>query len=1222
MRLRISKIIFIFICLAALFSFTVMQVFAVPTITGKVVMAGSGQGIGGVWVKWMEDYGTPYQSAYRYDQTDVNGVYSFPDLANMPVGTVNKMVQNQLDTNFDNVPDDYELYVNESSPIPNASNGATFDQHFNAANSPHAYIQMIPVTLSGNSSIVSNITLNDADTTLTLPDIVFTPSATSSASPTPAPIYSISGKVYIDSNKDGNIDNKEPDYKGATINLTGDKSSVTTTDSNGNYSFTGLLAGTYTVTIATPVGYSTTTSSSSNINLSKNQTVYFGLAKAVTGAGCAASIKGSVINDLNLDGNLDSGEASISNWTVSLSAADLPSPLNTKTDSSGQYTFSNLCTDTFTVTQSIPSPWITTKSQSVVMNVNDGNNYTNVNFYVAQKFSVSGHAFLDPNGDGILTSNSSGFRGIIVLLIGSTGAGPIFRQVTTPADGFYSFTDLPVGDYKLLFGIVDGYRSTTANAVNINLINNQIFDYGLTPSSLIKVGGVCNNTTLDIMLVMDHSGSMSQADAATGKPKIEEARSAANAFVDIVMQFLPTARIGIVQFSDSNNFNINNTGNSYPSSLLTNPTNDKTILHSIIDSLTATGATCHQCGVKLANESLNSATRPNTQKMIIFLTDGLANRTADDPGVAIDPAAAENSAMNDIIDGVNSQNIIYNTIGQGANGIEADNIDEEFLIAIANTNGGSYYNNPTNGDLQAIFQAILSSSIPTGAITGFVFNDKDLSASFTTGDEFIPNMPIILTGGNLPANLTTKSDANGNYGFFGLCDSNFTGTNKSYTVSEVSTPPWLLTTAGSYTLTIQGGAEYKNNNFGNRFGYYVTGFVFNDLNKNRIRESSDENFAEKITINSKGSVVNGIVSVNPDGSYKVDGLYPGSYIISYTSGIPKGYNLIWPVNGPPPSYSVNVGPGCSVDKTTGSSCTNDQNIINLNFAISNSVPWIQSYGLDSRFDNGITNFVPPGTACGGGAYASGTENSFKTPGVIFSGDSSSDFGQGRASDKNWVVGGMSYPEVFKNNSTLKTSTKNLLASATKTGIYPTALETAVPGNQCGNPANRCNLQSLKKGFYRTTGDLDLSHPVNFGSGNYVIIADGTISISKNITVSPGATLLLAAGHDIIIDPSVSAPANTCPVPAGQIQGIYSADHNIIIEGNNGDCLKKADTMINIDGAFIVNAAKSGGTFQNKRDLCGDNRKYPSLTVKTRPDFILNTPGILTTQQVISHEEAP
>lgn len=118
-----------------------------------------------------------------------------------------------------------------------------------------------------------------------------------------------------------------------------------------------------------------------------------------------------------------------------------------------------------------------------------------------------------------------------------------------------------------------------------------------------------------------------------------------------------------------------------------------------------------------------------------------------------------------------------------------------------------------------------------------------------------------------------------------------------------------------------------------------------------------------------------------------------------------------------------------------------------------------------------------------------------------------------------------------------------------------------------------------------------------------------------------STALFSAAQDILIDKSVGAPADSCPVPEGQLQGFFSADRNFTVHGIN-DCVSGKDVMLNIDGSIILNAAGQGGTFINQRDLCADDQLYPSLTVQARLDLILNAPNFLKEQQTISHEVVP
>lgn len=400
--------------------------------------------------------------------------------------------------------------------------------------------------------------------------------------------------------------------------------------------------------------------------------------------------------------------------------------------------------------------------------------------------------------------------------------------------------------------------------------------------------------------------------------------------------------------------------------------------------------------------------------------------------------------------------------------------------------------------------------------------------------------------------------------------------------------------------------------------YTISGNIFIDANKSKLKDFGENNHLaapsiEVIDVSTNNPA--GVISVWENGIYSVANLVEGTYRVSYIS-VPAGYSMVWPS---PPNLQVTVGPACDVvDPTTGGSCTGF-NVANLNFAITDLMPWIQTYGLDLRIDDGFTNLQPSNTTvdadCGGGSYASGGNS----PGIIFSGDGSPDFGQGLPSGENWVVGGMSYPEVFHSATPLKTSTQSLLAAAEKAGIAVVPLETI---NQCDDPSNGCNLSSMNtSGFYHTSSDVKIDKNKTFNNGNYVIVSDGTITFTGNRTIKvQNDTTVIFSARNIIIDSSIGAASNTCPVPEGQIQGIFSADRDIIVEGNDGDCTGGADEMLNVEGTLIANAARMGGSLQNKRDLCEDNPIYPSLTIKARPDFILHIPGFLNRQNSISYED--
>jgi len=59
-------------------------------------------------------------------------------------------------------------------------------------------------------------------------------------------------------------------------------------------------------------------------------------------------------------------------------------------------------------------------------------------------------------------------------------------------------------------------------------------------------------------------------------------------------------------------------------------------------------------------------------------------------------------------------------------------------------------------------------------------------------------------------------------------------------------------------------------NFGFKFGYTISGKIFNDINKNKIQDAGDEDYTgpASITIIPSG----GVVTINPDNSYIIQGL--------------------------------------------------------------------------------------------------------------------------------------------------------------------------------------------------------------------------------------------------------------------------------------------------------------------------------------------------------------
>jgi serine-aspartate repeat-containing protein C/D/E len=191
-------------------------------------------------------------------------------------------------------------------------------------------------------------------------------------------------RVWIDSDRDGVQDSNEVGVTGVAVTLAGagtdgvfgtgdDISRSTTTDSNGNYLFTGLAAGQYQVTFGGKTGYQFTTAnvgsdatdSDANANTGKSQVVTLGYGETnlTVDAGLRDSLTGAIGDRVwhddpaNASGSYSAGYANgiqdtsepygLAGVRVYLYKSDTSSGGGTLvgsmvTDSSGYYRFNNL----------------------------------------------------------------------------------------------------------------------------------------------------------------------------------------------------------------------------------------------------------------------------------------------------------------------------------------------------------------------------------------------------------------------------------------------------------------------------------------------------------------------------------------------------------------------------------------------------------------------------------------------------------------------------------------------------------------------------------------------------------------------------------------------------------------------------------------------------------------------------------------------------------------
>ena len=179
---------------------------------------------------------------------------------------------------------------------------------------------------------------------------------------------SLGNKVWEDTNRNGLQDQGEAGIANVVVKLydcSGNFISQTTTDANGNYLFSNLTAGDYSVQFMKPAGYIFTTkdansngsdASDSDADVTTGKTICINLLAGVNDmtwdAGlykeCKNKIGDFVWHDSNVNGIQDADEKGIAGVTVEL-LQGTSVIATTTTDASGKYEFANLNDGTYGV---------------------------------------------------------------------------------------------------------------------------------------------------------------------------------------------------------------------------------------------------------------------------------------------------------------------------------------------------------------------------------------------------------------------------------------------------------------------------------------------------------------------------------------------------------------------------------------------------------------------------------------------------------------------------------------------------------------------------------------------------------------------------------------------------------------------------------------------------------------------------------------------------------
>ena len=375
----------------------------------------------------------------------------------------------------------------------------------------------------------------------------------------------VSGKVFRDNNvtPNGTFENgtdtpiagepielrSGPNCSGTLVTQPG-LTNPAMTDAQGNYLFSGLAAGTYSVcqpnqpagtTNGTPTaggiipvnGSGGTAGTASNPTTTTSQVA--GIVLTDNGSGSVSgssdnnfaeiapsSIAGTVFLDQNNNGVKNGTDAGIGGVTIDLLDAGGAVIATTVTDADGNYRFDNLAPGTYSVreptqpdntsngktvagavgnggTPGTPTAESVTPSRisNIVLPPNTtstGNNFAEL----PHGRTVTGQVFLDYNNNGAMDgSPEHGIGGQTVNLMGTDVNGnPVSRTTTTNPDGTYSFTGLPEGTYTVTQpnqpdGTSNGITTagtTGGMASNPTATTSQIVNINLTGANTVSAG--------------------------------------------------------------------------------------------------------------------------------------------------------------------------------------------------------------------------------------------------------------------------------------------------------------------------------------------------------------------------------------------------------------------------------------------------------------------------------------------------------------------------------------------------------------------------------------------------------------------------------------------------------------------------------------------------------------------------------------------------------------
>ncbi|MBK1986128.1 carboxypeptidase regulatory-like domain-containing protein [Sphaerospermopsis aphanizomenoides BCCUSP55] len=334
-------------------------------------------------------------------------------------------------------------------------------------------------------------------------------------------LASLGNFVFEDKNANGIQDVGETGIAGASVNLldaNGNFITSTTTNGNGQYSFTNLQPGDYKVQFVQPTGFDGVSPANVGTNdaidsdglVSDVVTLSPGENDTTVDSGFykTASLGDFVFVDANNNGIQDAGETGLGGVTVELiNPADGSVITSTTTDANGGYSFSGLTPGDYQVQFTAPTGYSfstpdqggddaldsdadsTGKTQTVTLTSGEFNGTLDAG--LVQLARLGNFVFEDKNANGIQDAGETGIGNATINLLDANGN--FITSTTTNGSGQYSFTNLQPGDYKVQFVEPTGFDGVSP----ANVGGDDSVDSDGLVSDVVNLSPGENDTTVD-----------------------------------------------------------------------------------------------------------------------------------------------------------------------------------------------------------------------------------------------------------------------------------------------------------------------------------------------------------------------------------------------------------------------------------------------------------------------------------------------------------------------------------------------------------------------------------------------------------------------------------------------------------------------------------------------------------------------------------------------------